>query len=226
MRLLLFDIDQTLIYTAGAGMRCLRRAVAEVTGLHLEFAALPDGKTDPLILEEMLAQAGLSPTEYEHEIWRRYEQYLGEELSRADERRTVKPGVRPLLAALSEDSRACLGLLTGNLEVTARVKLAAFALAEYFPVGAFGSDAADRNQLGPIALERARRHWGVPFEAAETWIIGDTERDVRAAHAFGGRALAVATGRATVDELRASGAETVLADLADTARVMEVLLGL
>lgn len=225
LRLLLFDIDQTLIYTAGAGMRSLRRAVLDVTSVGTEDSGVqPDGKTDPMILEEMLRAAGLPPERYEADIWRQYAQYLGDELAREDSRRAMKPGVPELLQELHRDARACLGLLTGNLEQTARIKLAAFDLNRYFPVGAYGSDCPDRCALGKVALERAREHWGTEFDAHTTWVIGDTSRDVQAARSVGARALAVATGRMTVEQLRETDADAVLPDLSDTAEVLRILL--
>lgn len=223
-RLLLFDIDQTLIFCAGAGMRCLHRAVREHTGVVSETITVhPDGKTDPAILEEILEVVGVDSSVSEA-VWQSYEVFLAEELAREDERRGVKPGVDELLDALSLDERAYLGLLTGNLAATARVKLAAFDLDQYFAVGAYGSDSPDRCALGPIALQRARAHWGVGFEPHQTWVIGDTPRDVEAARALGARVLAVATGVATVDDLRQAGADVVLADLGDTKRVTDILL--
>lgn len=224
-RLLLFDIDQTLINTGGVGMRCLWRAVHEVVENPVEPVRVnPDGKTDPSILAEIVERTGHSLDGLEDEVWARYAQYLAEALTQEDERRGVKPGVPALLTALSVEPRACLGLLTGNLERTARIKLGAFELDHYFPIGAFGSDHADRRCLGPVALTRARDHFAVPFEPSEVWVIGDTVRDVEAAHAFGARALGVATGRVTLDELTATGAEAVLADLSNTEAVLDLLL--
>lgn len=224
-RLLLFDIDQTLINTGGVGMRCLWRAVREVSEISVESVRVnPDGKTDPSILAEIVVATGRSLDGLEDEVWRLYARYLGEELAQADGCRGVKPGIPALLAALANEPRACLGLLTGNLERTARIKLGAFDLDHHFPIGAFGSDNADRRCLGPVALMRARDHFAEPFEPAQVWVIGDTARDVEAAHAFGARALGVATGRVTVDELTGAGAEAVLADLSETEAVVALLL--
>lgn len=224
-RLLLFDIDQTLINTGGVGMRCLWRAVREVSELPVEPVRVnPDGKTDPSILAEIVVATGRSLDGLEDEVWRLYARYLSEALSQEDDRRGVKPGIPALLAALADEPRACLGLLTGNLEQTARIKLGAFDLDHHFPIGAFGSDHADRRALGPVALTRARDHFNVPFSPEQVWVIGDTARDVEAAHAFGARALGVATGRVTFDELTATGAEAVLADLSQTEAVLTLLL--
>jgi phosphoglycolate phosphatase-like HAD superfamily hydrolase len=223
-RLILFDIDQTLMYTAGAGMRCMRRAIREVTGLELDHVHVePDGKTDPLILHEVMQALGFDRPGVEVEVWQRYAGHLGDELSRADERRTLKPGVPALLEQLSSRPDIYLGILTGNLEATARIKLDAFELTRYFPIGAYGSDSPDRCALGHIALQRAQRYFGVAFEPARCWVVGDTCRDVAAARALGSRALAVATGSASVADLQACGADVVYADLANTAAVMGTL---
>lgn len=226
-RLVLFDIDQTLTFTDGVGMRCLGRAAREVCLVDLS-AITPDGRTDPAILREGFRSHGVPAEnwkESEAEIFLRYQDYLTRELERPDGRRTLKPGVAELLAELEEAPWAYLGLLTGNMEATGRLKLRSLDIDRYFPVGAFGSDCADRCRLGVVALERARRHYRVPFEPAWTWVIGDTLHDVEAAHAVGARALAVATGRAPRAVLEEACPEVALDDLSDVARVLEILRG-
>jgi len=225
-RLLLFDIDQTLIFTAGAGMRSLARAVRSVTGRSVEDHGVhPGGKTDPVILAEILrAVDGPHHADVEADVWRHYAQYLGEEMQCDDARRVMKPGIPRLLEVLAASPRAFLALLTGNLEVTARIKLAGFELNRYFPVGAFGSDCHDRCRLGEVALRRAVVHYRQRFTPAQTWVIGDTDRDVAAASALGARCLAVATGHQSADDLRAAGADLVLRDLGDVDRVARILL--
>ena len=111
------------------------------------------------------------------------------------------PGVRDLLERLSRMDNVRLGLLTGNVEAGARLKLAPHDLNRYFPHGSFGSDAIDRNQLPPIALERATAHEGYPFTFGQTLIIGDSHRDIACARAWGISALAVATGVLSLDTL-------------------------
>ena len=223
--LILFDIDQTLIYTAGAGLRSMGRAILEVTGVDLDHCELhPEGKTDPQILAEALGTAQPSAA-VQAEIWRRYERYLEVEMARPDPRRAVKPGVHALLEALQGRDDVTLGLLTGNLEATARIKLAPYDLNRFFPTGAFGSDSADRCQLGAIALERARRHHGHPFEPRDVWVVGDTDRDIQAARALGPgtRVLAVATGSQDVTLLSSFQPDAVLSDLSDTTTVVQLL---
>lgn len=199
MRLILFDIDGTLMASAGSGMRALGRAMREVTGLDLALlGVLPDGKTDPGIVREAFALGGLAPEswpEAERELLARYPDYLLEELHSERAGLRVMPGVEALLEHLHQHPEFHLGLLTGNLERTARLKLDRVGLGHYFPIGGFGSDCHQRENLGRFALERARRHYGSDYRLERVWLVGDTERDVQAARAIGARVLAVATGR-------------------------------
>lgn len=224
-RLILFDIDQTLVTTDFAGMRCLTRALTEVCQTDLS-AVTPDGKTDPAIIREALRHAAWPADrwrEVEEEVFLRYAAYLEAELALENPRRSLKPGVADLLARLQAESWAHLGLLTGNMEPTGRLKLRCLGIEHYFPVGGYGSDCADRCRLGFIALERARRHYGVAFEPGEIWVVGDTAHDVEAAHAVGARALAVATGRYPVARLEESLPAVALEDLSDVDRVVGIL---
>lgn len=208
-------------------MRSMHRAAAEVAGLDLTLV-VPDGKTDPAILREGFRAAGIAPArwrELEEEIWLRYPRYLEEELARPRKGRRLKPGVRELLRALAGAPGVYLGLLTGNLEAAARLKLEAFGLNPLFPVGAFGSDCADRCRLAQVALERARRYYGVPFRPERTWVVGDTPFDVEAARAIGARALAVATGRHSLPRLQECLPDAACEDLSPTSRVLALLLG-
>jgi phosphoglycolate phosphatase-like HAD superfamily hydrolase len=125
----------------------------------------------------------------------------------------VLDGVHDLLAELAGRSDACIGLLTGNTAGGAAAKMRHFGLAGHFPFGAYGCDYADRNRLGPIALERAAVHTGRSFTAGETWVIGDTPKDIACAHAIGARCLAVATGQFTAETLETHGADQVVESL-------------
>lgn len=224
-RLILFDIDQTLVHTDFAGMKCLTRALTEVCQTDLS-AVRPDGKTDPAIIREALRHADWPAERWrgvEEEVFLRYAAYLEEELAIENPRRCLKPGVSRLLARLEEEPWAYLGLLTGNMERTGFLKLRCLGIDGYFPVGGYGSDCADRCRLGAVALERARRHYGVPFEPEHTWVIGDTPHDVEAAHAVGARAMAVATGRSPLPQLEECLPAVALQDLSDVERVLQLL---
>jgi phosphoglycolate phosphatase-like HAD superfamily hydrolase len=138
-------------------------------------------------------------------------------------RKEVLPGIREILAALEARDEVFVGLVTGNFEAGAQVKLGYFDLWRYFTCGAFGGDAADRNALVPFALERARG-CGLPDIADEDiLVIGDTPHDVTCAHAAGAIAVGVATGTSPVEELEAAGAQHVFQDLSDTQAFLRLL---
>ncbi len=129
-------------------------------------------------------------------------------------------GVTDMLAALAAREGTTLGLLTGNIAGGAAAKMRHYKLDHHFPFGAYGCDHADRNRLGPIALERAAAHAGRSFTAQDTWIIGDTPKDIACAHAIGARCLAVATGRFSAEELEKHGADKVVETLEDAAKLI------
>src|SRR6185295_16757440 len=145
------------------------------------------------------------------------------ELPRPGPRKGIMPGVRPLLDALASRDEAYLALLTGNYEESARAKLEYFDLWRYFPCGAFGDDAPERNRLLPRALTRIHACGGPAVHPSETVVVGDTPLDVACAAASGARSLAVATGSYDVEVLRAAGADIVMQDLTDTPHVLRSL---
>ena len=226
-RLVLFDIDGTLLGGAGAGRRALKVALEPHFGpmAHLEHWVFA-GKTDPQIYRELLSHMGVS----EDEMSRRQADLLGAYLDQLEleigssEACHLKPGIEPLLEALAGESAVTLGLLTGNLERGARIKVDRFGLRPYFKLGAYGSDHADRRELPPIAVQRARELTGRHFQGKQVVIIGDTEHDIKCGAALGVKAVAVATGAYSVDELAPHGADHVFADLADTERVLAAIL--
>lgn len=227
-RLVLFDIDGTLLAAGGAGARAFRDALLEVFGTpgpingH-SFA----GKTDPQIASELLRAAGL---EDQHitaglpELWRSYLARLEPELARSHLR--VLPGVPELLAQI-EAARAdmVLGLLTGNLRDGARLKLDAAGIGfRRFAVGAYGCDHADRAELPAVAVQRAEQRTGRRFKRKEIVIIGDTPNDIACGGALGVRTIAVATGSYTRDHLAAYGPDYLLGSLEDTEAVLDAIL--
>lgn len=226
-RLVLFDIDGTLMSTGGVGRLAFKRAMEEVYG---PMPALSEwtfaGKTDPQIVNEVLASAGHGPEAIEKrrdEVLARYLRYLEASLPESPQCH-AKPGVHALLEALAAHEDVSLGLLTGNLEPGARIKLTPFGLFDYFAFGAYGSDHADRRELPAIAVERAESLWGYRYSGKQIVIIGDTEHDIRCGASLGVRAIAVATGPYGVSELEAHGADAVFADLADTEAVLAAIL--
>jgi phosphoglycolate phosphatase len=229
-RLILFDIDGTLLHTHGAPRRAFHRALLEVYGTagpidSLEF----DGKTDPQIARELLTHAGLETAEIDRGLDRLFDAYLREldlEFALPEHRTTVLPGVADLLMALeSRAADALVGLLTGNILEGARRKLESCGLADRFAFGAYGSDSEHRPELPAIALERARALTGRSFSGRHTVIIGDTPHDITCGRALGVRAAGVCTGRHDRAALAAAGADIVLGDLSDTGAVIDWLLG-
>jgi len=224
-KLILFDIDGTLVLTGGAGGRAMARAFEEVFGLPHGMAAISmAGRTDAWIVAQMAEHHGLPCTP---EIFERFhEAYIGhltEEIHKPGPQKGILPGVRDVLEALAAHSRAHLALLTGNFERGARIKLEYFDLWRYFAAGAFGDRTHDRNSLLATALARVAAAGGPAITPAETVIVGDTPLDVAVALAGGARSLAVATGSYDVEALRASGADVVVEDLMDIEMVLEGL---
>ena len=220
--LVLFDIDGTLLLSGRAGVRGLNLAFDRVYGR----AAVLDGidlagRTDRAIVIEALESIGLST--HPDEIARVRDTYcdcLAEEIVRPVTAPSgVLPGVVALLDALAERSSVSIGLLTGNFERGAAIKLGHFGLAPRFQFGAFGDDHVDRRDLVPVALARARAVGIVPPTARQVIVIGDTPLDVDCAHAHGARALAVATGPFDVRSLARAGADLVVDTLEDLDRI-------
>jgi phosphoglycolate phosphatase-like HAD superfamily hydrolase len=232
MRLILFDIDGTLLWTDGAGRRAIQRALLDEMGTAGPIDRYRfDGKTDPQIVRELLTLAGHPEAGAEARVaavCRRYLELLEPELVRSAQATRLLPGVPELLAALAPHEtagRALVGLLTGNLEGGATLKLRAAGLdPARFVVGAFGSDSGARPDLPAIAAERAAQHTGRRFTGPDVVIVGDTPDDVACGRPIGAHTVAVATGFYDVDQLHAAGAARVFAHLGDTAAVLDALL--
>ncbi|NOT07924.1 MAG: HAD hydrolase-like protein [Gemmatimonadales bacterium] len=228
-KLVLFDIDGTLLLSAGAGRRAIFAALAGLLSDTPATAGIRfDGKTDPQIVTELLAAAGHpSPSSPEliREVLERYVGRLEAELVVSGHHSRVMPGIPELLDRLEADSGVLLGLVTGNVAPGARLKLTRAGIApERFVVGAFGSDHHSRGELPPIAARRAEPHFGRVPGGSEVVIIGDTPADVRCAEAIGARTVAVATGGYTVAELAATGADRVFADFSGVDEALEAIL--
>lgn len=220
MRLLLFDVDGTLVRCGPQVRPILVDAFREVYGVaELEVDGYDfSGKTDRRIALELLALVGLDRERVTRDLHRLREVYLANLEARLDrERMEVLPGVEELLGALAPRSDVALGLLTGNWQGGARIKLGRFGLDRYFAFGAFGEDAEERSELLPVALERASRATGRSFRPADVLIVGDSERDVACGRAHGVPVLAVATGWTRAERLASVGADRVVASLAGLA---------
>ena len=220
-KFVLFDIDGTLVSLDGAGSRSLNRAMEEILQVTDGFRGIDfAGKTDLQIIREGLGTLGLTEQDdLLHSLLDRYLVHLRAEVSTG--RGHVKRGVRELLSALQELEGVYLGLLTGNAEVGARLKLEPFGLNRFFPVGAFGSDSEDRNLLLPIAVQRLQGLESVSLSHNRCVVIGDTPKDVECAHVHGASAIAVATGTYPLNELEKTDAELVIANLSDTEKIVD-----
>ena len=225
-KVLLFDIDGTLVLTGRAGVRAMNRACQEVIGHSnaLDGVAVA-GRTDWIILHEALRAIG---HEMDEDLFARlrdtYVTLLREEILLPGQGvKAVLPGVAGLLDALRARPDVFLALLTGNFEEGARIKLEHFDLWRYFKCGAFGDDAADRNALVPFALDRARACGLDAIAPEHVFVVGDTPHDVACARAVGAVPVGVATGSFSVADLRGSGADIVFPDLGDTAAFMRVI---
>jgi phosphoglycolate phosphatase len=217
VKLILFDIDSTLVSVdRDVSSELTRWLMAEVLDYHEPLDGFElHGKTDRQIIRELRAIAGAGAgSTIEGE---RMESMIVEHWRSHLTRETVRlmPGVQALLDDLDTRDDVALGVLTGNLEESARIKLAVHALERYFPFGAFGSDAERRVDLPPIALERARAHLGADLGYSSTIIVGDSHRDIECARAWGIRTLAVATGSLDVETLRAHNPDAAVESLLD-----------
>lgn len=202
MHLLLFDIDGTLVRVNGAGRTAVMQALSSITDRPISTDEVPfSGRTDPAIFEAVLETNGVAPTEATvDEAIDAYVAALKSALTPADVE--VLPGVPSLLSELDDHPDVHLGLVTGNVEPIAYKKLSVHGLDGYFPVGAFGSDHADRNHLPELATRRAAHHTGHSFRSAEhAVVVGDTVHDIECARAAGARSVAVCTGRYERTEL-------------------------
>ena len=224
-RLLLFDIDGTLV-RGGPAKTAFEAALVETFGTTGDTEGVSfAGKTDPQIARELLSGVGLDRHEIDagfDALWTRYLGHLERHL--VDRPMEILPGVTDLLDALTPHVDVGVGLLTGNIEGGARLKLGSASLWERFHMGSFGSDHEERDELPAIALERAQQFWGRPVPPTEAVVIGDTPRDVQCGRKGGARTLAVATGSYGVDELHATGADRVVPDLVSTGDVVSWLL--
>ena len=227
-RLVLWDIDGTLVRAGDIGAAVFDLAIEAVVGRRPPQRVRMSGKTDPQIVHESLALLDIAPTD---DVVEAVLRGIEGELAAAAVNGELAamgyacPGTALVLEALAEDDRVVSTLLTGNVRPNALVKVGAFGLDRWLDLelGAYGSDHIDRNRLVPIALDRLRSERGVDLDPGEVWVVGDTPRDLDCARAGGARCLLVATGRYTVDELAGLGAEAVFADLTETEAIVGLL---
>ena len=215
MKLLLFDIDQTLINSGGAGLRALDRACLQLFGIRNAMQEIhPHGKTDPAIAREIL-RVRLNQSAAENgqieSILESYLSFLKEEVHLSPNYR-VLPGILSVLKEALSRKDVMLGLATGNIELGARIKLERGALNPYFEFGGFGSDSEDRTELVRKAAVKAAARCGEAIPASETYVIGDTPLDIDAGNRAGFNTVGVATGSYSIEELIDSGATFAISD--------------
>jgi phosphoglycolate phosphatase-like HAD superfamily hydrolase len=228
-RLILWDVDGTLVSTGPAGRLALETAAGVVAGLQ-EVPSVPmSGKTDPQIIAEMLAIAGVAAEEIARMMPFALEEaersLAGSELL-IQRDGFVQPGVAELLARLGDSNGVRQTLVTGNVVANARLKVSVFGLdrAFDFAVGAYGTDHADRDCLVPVSLDRVRDLRGETYLPEEVWVIGDTRHDLSCAKAAGVRCLIVGTGRDGFEPVRDLDADAVVENLADVDGIIKTLL--
>ncbi len=225
--LVLFDIDGTILSASGVSAESLRLALAEVAQWHGSYGDYDfSGRTDPQIVRDVLRRDGWDDATLARllpDILTAYHARLKAALQ--PEHVKLKPGVVALIRELEAQPDVTLGLLTGNLEPCARVKLDPPGLNPHFAFGAYGSDHADRYCLAPVALQRAHAHTGHAFAGTDTVIIGDSIHDVRCCASVGVRAVAVATGKTSRETLAAERPHALFDDLRETKAVVRAVLG-
>jgi phosphoglycolate phosphatase len=241
-KLILFDIDGTLIVSGGAGARAMTRAFEDTWGLsdalrHVDVA----GRTDNIIMEDALRATGhVAEGETLERFKRIYCGYLRDELLSVNGVKSVDggshgngtgngrpkcvlPGIVPLLDALSERADVSLALLTGNFPESAEIKLRHFDLWRYFEWGVYGNEATDRHDLLPIAIQRHLDRGAPSINPSDVIIVGDTPHDISCAHRGGAKAIAVATGNFPLDALSGCRPDVLCRDLSDHAPFFSLL---
>lgn len=226
--LVLFDIDGTILHSSGAGRDAMERALATVFGTPGDPSIRYDGKTDRQIVREAMRHAGFGDAEIDARMDEVIGLYVAGLPARlGDPARSVGmyPGVAALIGTVHARSDTVLGLLTGNVEQGARLKLASVGLDfDQFRVNAFGSDSEVRAELPAIAHQRMVDVFGVTLRGTDVVVIGDTPADIACGRSLGARAIAVATGSYTVEDLQAHEPYAVFADLSDTSAVLAAII--
>ena len=220
MHLILFDIDGTLFRGEGVGSLALKRAFEDVFGVaaveNQDLRAVPfNGRSDPAIVADMAAMLGIESDVFREASDRFREVYLERlrEVVEVSNRKRLLPGASDLIPQLHDHSRVALGLLTGNIEAGARIKLGAFDFNRFFPFGGFGDDGVERPVLARRAHERGEAHHVRRFDTARVLVVGDTVHDVTAARTNGFAAVGVETGGVPAEAMLSAGAEAVFAGL-------------
>ena len=224
-RLLLFDIDGTLITSGGAGEAALKDAMRSRFAVEEDLAGvILAGATDARIARELLEKHGIAvSSENVAALLDTYLGHLSDRIGRHDGK--LLPGIVPLLNVLSQREDAVLALLTGNVSRGAEIKLTHYGVWDFFEFGAFADDHHDRNELGKFARARALERHGEEFPPSRIYVIGDTPKDIECGRAIGACTVAIATGHYSAAELKEHSPDFLFEDLSDTDRVVSHLFG-
>jgi len=223
-KLLLFDIDGTLMRTNRVPLNIVKDVLAEFVNREIDWSPKDfAGSTDRKIIRTLIRKNGIATDDIETRIDSFLNSYLNKLEQTLQEREVVQllPGVTELLSACKADGFS-MGLVTGNVERGARLKLSPPDFNPFFPIGAFGDDAEDRNLLPDMALKRAEGHYQRSFDRSGCWIIGDTPHDVECAKVSGMKCLAVTTG--IYDAAALEGADYIAEDLSATEEIINLFL--
>lgn len=223
MKVILFDIDGTLLLTNRAGQAAIKQAVRELYDIENPAEVTIHGQTDRGIAGELFQAHNLA---YTDEAWKTfrdcYVRHLAEQLPQRDG--YVLPGVREILKVLDEREDTILGLLTGNIEDGARLKLEHYDLMHYFEFGGFGDHHPIRDDVAREAKKQAEAFAGQSIDPESVWVIGDTPNDIRCAKAIGARVLAVGTGGIDLDVLHSHEPDVLKDDLANEEEIISILI--
>jgi len=225
MKVLLFDIDGTLVLSGGAGMRAMNQAFEELYGVPSVLDGISlSGRTDSLIIQDAFDKAEIDMRDADLEHYKkRYFELIPAEMQMDGTSKRMMPGIEQIIPELAAREHITLGLLTGNWETSGRVKIDYFGLDQYFAFGAFADDSSHRPDLVPIAMQRYTAHTGRSVEPKDVYVIGDTPHDVTCAKPSGAVSVAVAAASHSMETLKTYEPDFLFADLSDIEKVLEVL---
>jgi len=223
LKLLLFDIDGTLLMSGGAGRTSMNRAFAHVYGFENGFQNVSMmGRTDPLIVKEVLKKHTIPWESNRIRTFQQvYYQYLEQELAAPVPEKFLCPGIADLLEILSADTEMVLGILTGNWERGAYLKLRHFQIEHYFKLGAYADDAAERVKLVPVALKKFEILYGQLIPSHDVYVIGDTPLDIMAARPHKAQTVGVATGYHNIESIQQENPDIVFENFKDVEKVAQ-----